>query len=121
MLESVLAASGVTAVRLLSHVGTALVGVRLARTLADGGMSPAKLERALFDAIHRSRPQNLGDWKETSRRWASAAQLWTLGDLDRAIRGARDADRALKRTTVTSDRGILTEMVLSFGPRKAAA
>ncbi len=121
MLDGVLAASGVTAVRLVSQLGTSLVGIRLARVLIDTGTTPRKLQWALFDAIRQSRPPGLGDWKETALRWAEASRDWTTGELELAIRAARDADKALKSTTVTSDRGILTEMVLSFGPRKVAA
>ena len=121
MLENVLAVAGVTGVRLVSQLGTSLIGVRLARALLDAGAQERKLPLTLFEAIRGARPAGLGDWKVASRRWADAAGLWTRTELDRGIRAGRDADKALKSTTVTGDRGILTEMLLTTGGRKAAA
>ena len=121
MLDGVLGGSGVTGVRLAIQLGTALVGVSLARSLLDSGTPTRKLPSALFAAMRTAGPRGIGDWKVLSERWANAAPQWTAAELKRAIRAARDADKALKSTTVTSERGILMGMLLSFGGRKAAA
>ncbi len=121
MLERVLAGSGVSAVRLVGMLGTALVGVRLARALLDAGTPPARAEGAVLKEIQRARPHGLGSWKTEARRWTAAAGCWTGGELDRALREAYRADRALKSTTTSADAGTLSDMLLTLGPRKAAA
>lgn len=119
--DVVLPQAGVTAVRMLIALGTELVGVRLARALADGGLAGARLERALFDQIRRLRPVGGRNWEAQARAWASAAPRWTAPELDQAIRAAYEADRALKSTTVSDDRGTLRSLLLSLSVGKVAA
>jgi len=121
MLDGVLGGSGVTGVRLTIQLGTALVGVLLARSLLDSGTPAHRLPSAVLRAIRAAEPRRIGDWTVLSQRWANAADQWTTAELRHAIRVARDADKALKSTTVTSERGILMGMLLNFGGRKAAA
>lgn len=119
--DVVLPQAGVTAVRLLTALGTELVGIRLARALADGGLVGARLERAVLDQIRRVRPVGGRNWEAQARAWASAAPRWTTAELDQAIRAAYEADRALKSTTVSDDRGTLRSMLLTLSVGKAAA
>ena len=121
MLEGVLGGSAVTGVRLIIQLGTGLIGVLLARSLLDSGTPPRRLPSALFGAMKSAGARGIGDWKALSERWATAAPLWTSAELHHAIRAARDADKALKSTTVTSEQGILMGMLLHMGSRKAAA
>jgi DNA polymerase-3 subunit delta len=121
MLDTVLAGSGVSGVRLVMALGTALVGVRHARALLDAGMAPGRVERAVFDAMRQMRPAGLGSWRGEAARWTGAAVRWNAPALDRALRGAYDADRALKSTTITDERGILVGLVLEAGAERAAA
>jgi hypothetical protein len=44
-------------------------------------------------------------------RWSG---LWTAAELSAALRATLAADRALKGTTVTDDRGIVMQLVLGF-------
>ncbi len=119
LLEPVLAGSGVTAVRLVMLLGTELQGVRLASTLSTHAKG-RNIQSALFQAIRQARPVGLGDWRATAARWAAVAPRWTALELDRSVRAALAADQALKSTTVTGDRGILTQMLLEMGERQAA-
>jgi DNA polymerase-3 subunit delta len=121
MLESVLAASGMGGVRLVGLLGTALIGVRLARALLDRGLALPRIEQAVFQRIRRARPMGLGSWRDEAKRWTAAARLWTGPELDRALKSAWTADRALKSTTITDEAGTVTEMLLTLSPRKAAA
>jgi DNA polymerase-3 subunit delta len=121
MLGRVLSGSGVTAVRLVGMLGTALVGVRLARALVDSGTPPGRVEGALLSQIQKARPFGLGNWKAEARRWTAAARHWPARDLDRALRAAFGADRALKSTTTSDHAGTLSDMILTFATGKAAA
>lgn len=121
MLDTVLAAAGVTAVRLVAELGTALVGVRLARALADDGAARSRVERAVFEHIRRARPVGLGSWRDEAAAWTRSAADWGAAELDAALRAAYDADRALKSSSIADDRGVLAGMLLTFGSQRAAA
>jgi DNA polymerase-3 subunit delta len=119
--DVVLPQAGVSAVRMVMALGTELVGVRLARALADGGLSGPRLERAVFDQLRRVRPAGVRNWEGQARSWATAANRWQAGELDRAIRAAYQADRALKSTTVSDDRATLRGLLLTLHVTEAAA
>lgn len=121
MLDGVLGGSGITGVRLTMQLGTALVGVMVARSLLDSGTPTRGLPSAVWGVVKATRPRHIDDWKVRSELWANAARHWTTAELRQAIRVAHDADKTLKSTTVTSERGILMGMLLNFGGRKAAA
>ena len=109
MLGPLLDQPGVTAVKLVTLLGTTLVGVGLARSHYDRGVRGGSLERLrLRDRLRQLRLFGLPDWKEESARWARLGR--PPGPLPRvraALRAARDADEALKSTTISDERGIL--------------
>jgi DNA polymerase-3 subunit delta len=119
--DVVLPQAGVTAVRMLIALGTELVGLRLARALAGGGLAGPQLERGLLDQLRRARPMGVRNWETQARSWASAARHWTADELDQAIRATYEADRALKSTTVSDDRATLRSLLLTLGAGRAAA
>ena len=121
MLETVLGMSGVTGVRLLGTLGTALIGLRLARTLLDGGLSPGRVQSQVFNQIRAARPAGLGSWRTEAATWTAAAKHWTEPELEHAIRTAYEADRALKSTAIRDERETLTDMLLTIVTHKAAA
>lgn len=117
LVEPVLEQSGMSGVRLVTALGTAVLGTALARAELDRGTSRRRLESVLLGHLRSARPYGLGRWEETTTRWAQWAGLWSARELRRALRHALDADRALKSSTVTDERGIVTQLVLSWGVR----
>src|SRR6059036_2770143 len=115
LVELVLEQAGVTGVRILTALGTAVIGTALARAELDRGTPGGRLTAVLLQHLRLARPFGLGDWGETAARWARWAEGWTSGELAQALRLARDADRALKSTTVTDEAGIVTQLVLQLG------
>lgn len=115
LIEAVLEQAGMSGVRVLGALGTGLIGTALARAELDRGTAPGRAAAALLGHLRAARPYGLGSWEETATRWARCATLWTAAELEVALRAARDADRALKSSTLTGDRGILEQLVLSFG------
>jgi len=105
----------VTGVRILTALGTAVIGTALARAELDRGTPRGRLAAVLLQHVRLARPFGLGDWGETAARWARWAEAWSSGELGQALRLARDADRALKSTTVTDEAGIVTQLVLQLG------
>ena len=119
--DVVLPQAGVTGVRMVMTVGTELVGLRLARALADGGLAGQRLERAVFAELKKARPPGGRDWGTQARTWSAAARRWSAAELDRALAAAYAADRALKSTTLGDDRDVLRTLVLSLGVQEVAA
>ena len=121
ILPTVLGASGNTGVRLVGYLGTVLVMLKLARSLLDTEASAGQVERAVFGQFRPARLYAIQNWKKAAAEFTKAARWWSAQELDFAIQSTLDADRALKSTTITDETGILTEMVLRMGTRKAAA
>jgi len=118
----VLEQAAMSGVRMLSALGTALVGTALARAELDrDARRRDRLEGALLSHLRTARPYGLGSWEQTALRWARWAELWTTTELRRALRLALDADRALKSSTLTDEVGILEQLVLSWGVRAREA
>lgn len=115
LIGPVLEQAGVTGVRVVSALGTALVGTALARAELDRGTGAARLTDTLFHHIESARPQGLGSWRDTAARWASWAGEWTLTELRAALRLALDADTSLKSSTVSNERAIMMDLVLRLG------
>jgi DNA polymerase-3 subunit delta len=75
MLSHVLDQPGISGVRLLSTLGTNLVGVAMVRAWYDRGVRGRALERSAFDAIKRVRMWGI-NWGATATLWADAAPRW---------------------------------------------
>jgi hypothetical protein len=117
MLPHLLDQSGVTGVGLLIQLGTHLVGLGLARGPYDKGQRGSGLERAVFEAILRARPARL-DYRRASGEWAAAVDAWPISRIDAAIASARRADRRLKDTTLSDERGILIDLIMQLAYRE---
>lgn len=117
----VLEQAGMSGVRTVTALGTALIGTALARAELDRGTPPARLPAAVKNHLFQARPFGLRSWDLESERWARWATHWSPADLRRALRLALDADRALKSATVTDDRGIILQLVLSMTVAMEAA
>jgi DNA polymerase-3 subunit delta len=118
----VLGQTGMSGVKLVTLLGAHLIGTSLARAERDRGKSGLRLEEAVFQQLLAARPYGLGSYKEEAARWSRWSAQWTAGELATALRAALAADVALKTTTVTDDRGIVTQLVLGFAAvRREAA
>jgi DNA polymerase-3 subunit delta len=114
LVEPVLGQAGMNGVRIVSLLGTHLVGTALARGERDRGANPARLPDMVFRQVLAARPYGLRGYKEEAASWSSWSAKWTAGELSHALRAALAADNAMKTATVTDDRGIVTQLVLGF-------
>ncbi len=111
LIESILNQSGTTGVRLVTALGTALIGAGVARAHYDTGKRGRALPSAVFNSIKAVRPYGF-KWGDEATKWASWAPHWPLPRIRRAIDDARRADELLKDTHVSNDAGILTDLVM---------
>jgi DNA polymerase-3 subunit delta len=121
LLPVILAQPGGSGVRLVSLLGSAVVGVGIARNFYDKGARGRGLEDAVFKALLRQRPAGLLGYKEEAARWSHWAPRWPAVRIRSALRAALEADLALKSTTVSDERGLVADLVLRLGVRSAEA
>ena len=112
VLLPVLGQPGVSGVRLVTQLGTALVGLGITRTLYDEGLRGPRLEDAVVKVLLKNRPYGLLGYKEEAASWARWAPQWPVSRIRAALRAARTTDESLKNTTVSDERGLLTDLVL---------
>jgi DNA polymerase-3 subunit delta len=113
ILPHLLEQPGVSGVKLVTLLGTALIGIGATRALYDKGARGGRLESGAFEIIRRARVFG-ADWKQTSRLWADCASRWPEGRVREALRTVLAADQALKSTTISDERGVLTDLVLTL-------
>jgi DNA polymerase-3 subunit delta len=114
LVEGVLGQAGMSGVRVITALGTALIGTALGRAELDRGVSTVRLPDVLFRHIVTARPFGLGAWKEEAARWTRWASLWRAAELRRALRLTLASDQALKSSTVSDDRAIVTDLLLAW-------
>src|SRR3989441_5151443 len=121
LVEPVLEQAGMSGVKILSLLGTHLVGTALARAERDRGVHAARLPDTIYRQMQSVRPYGMRSYKEEAARWTAWSALWTARELGRDVRDALAADNALKTATVSDDRGIVTQLVLGFAATKREA
>lgn len=114
LVEPVLEQAGMSGVKILSLLGTHLVGTALARSERDRGVNPSRLPEMLYRQMQAARPYGMRSYKEEAAHWSAWSGLWTARELGDALRAALAADNALKTATVSDERGIVTQLVLGF-------
>jgi DNA polymerase-3 subunit delta len=112
---------GSSGVKLVTLVGTSLIGVGIARGHLDRGLKGRALDDAVFESIRRNRVFGLLSWSEEKGRWIRWAARWPAARVRAALRAALEADIALKGTTISDERAILTTLVLRMAPTRRAA
>ena len=112
--------AGMSGVKMVTALGTALVGLRLTRAHYDRGIRDGALERVLFGRLRQVRPFGLGDWKTATRNWSRWGEAWPGTRLRAAIRATLEADMALKGTRVTDEPGLVQGLVLRLAGRGAS-
>jgi len=120
LVEPVLEQAAMSGVKIVSLLGTHLVGTALARAERDKSRR-GQVQDTVFHRMLAARPYGLRNYKEEAARWSSWSERWSTMELRDALRAALQADVALKNPTVTDDRGILMRLVLGFAPVKREA
>lgn len=121
LVEPVLEQAGMSGVKILSLLGSHLVGTALARADRDRGVNVDRLPDIICRQMQAVRPYGVRSYKEEAARWTAWSALWTARELGDALRAALAADNALKTATVSDDRGIVTQLVLGFAASKREA
>jgi DNA polymerase-3 subunit delta len=118
LLPAILSQPGVSGVRLISMLGTALAGVGVARSFYDKGLRGRALDDAVFQSLLKTRPAGLLGYREEAGCWSRWAARWPAARIRSALRATLETDLALKSTTIRDERGLLADLVLRIGMTK---
>jgi DNA polymerase III subunit delta len=113
--EPVLAQSGMSGVRVVTALGTALLGAALARAEIDRGLRGSRLVDGLLRHLLAARPFGLRSYKVEAAQWAEWGGRWSPGELRRGLQLALATDQALKSTGLSDERGLVRQLVLALG------
>ncbi|HEX9755078.1 MAG TPA: DNA polymerase III subunit delta [Gemmatimonadales bacterium] len=121
ILPRVLEQPGVSGVKLLMQLGQSLLGLALARRHFDAGVRGGRLEGMILDGLRRARIWGL-DYRASAKAWSDWAAAWPAARIREALRATLAADQALKTTTISDERGVLTDLILTvaMATREAA-
>lgn len=108
----VLGQSGMSGVKMVTNLGSGLIGLKMTRALYEKGNRGSSLERALFDRFRQIRPFGLGDWKTVTRNWSRWVEAWPAARLNAAIKSTLETDQALKDTRISDEDGTMVGLVL---------
>jgi DNA polymerase-3 subunit delta len=114
LLGIVLQQSGVSGVKLVTLLGTTVIGVGALRAASDRNPRGFRLQDAAYQLQRRARVYGLLPWQDEARRWAAWVPGWSAERIRAAIRALLDADIALKDTTLSDERGILLDAVFTM-------
>ncbi len=120
MLPRILGQSGVSGVGLVSLLGTSLIILGVARAHYDQKKRGFDLNRATWETMTKNRPGRIGDWKLFANLLVDVASDWPQGRLRRALAALLAADQALKDTRISTEAGVLTDLVLQIAARMPA-
>ena len=115
MVPRLLAGPGTSGVRLITALGTALLGVALARAHLDDGDSRSAARERVLRTIQAVRPPGLRNWGDEAARWVDDAAHWSSAELNDGLAALLRADTRLKSTAVSGEGEIVAEAVLSLG------
>jgi DNA polymerase III subunit delta len=114
MVGPVLEQSSMSGVKMVATLGTALIGLGLARPHFDRGLRDRSLQQKVMSTLLSVRPFGIGDWKVEAEKWARWAPDWPMSRIATALRAALISDRALKNTRISDERGVITDLVLQL-------
>jgi DNA polymerase-3 subunit delta len=114
LLSGLMEQSGMSGVKIAASLGTALVGVGLARAYYDSGMRDRALSAKILNTIFSLRPFGLGDWRKEAELWARWAARWPHSRIRFALKAVLAADRILKNSRVSEDRGVIIDLILQL-------
>lgn len=112
MTGPVLEQSGMSGVKMVAALGAALTGMGLTRAILERSPHQGGLQQKIMTTLLRIRPFGLPEWRAEAEKWARWAPLWPDLRVRDGLRAALAADRALKNTRISDERGVVTDLVL---------
>ena len=120
MLPRVLGQSGVSGVGLVALLGSSLITLGVVRAHYDRKLRGPGLNKATWDTLKANRGGRIGNWGAFVNLSVDVAADWPQGRIRRALAALLGADQALKETRISTEEGVLTDLVLQIAARMPA-
>ena len=120
ILPRVLAQTGNSGVGLVALLGTSLITLGVVRAHYDRKLRGGALNKATWDTLKFNRPGRVGSWGPFVELMVDVASDWPQGRIRRALAACLAADQALKETRLSTEEGVLTDLVLQIAARMPA-
>ena len=120
MLPRILGQSGVSGVGLVSLLGTSMIILGVTRAHYDRKLRGQPLNKATWDTMSSNRPGRVGNWGAFVGLLVEVAVEWPQGRIRRALAALLAADQTLKETRISTEEGVLTDLVLQIAARMPA-
>lgn len=120
MLPRILGQSGVSGVGLVTLLGSSLITLGVVRGHYDRKLRGGALNKATWDTLKANRGGRIGNWGEFVNLAVEVAGDWPQGRIRRGLAALLAADTALKETRISTEEGVLTDLVLQIAARMPA-
>ena len=120
MLPRILGQTGVSGVGLVTLLGSSLITLGVVRGHYDRKLRGGALSKATWDTLKANRGGRIGNWAEFVDLAVDVAADWTQGRIRRGLAALLAADTALKETRISTEEGVLTDLVLQIAARMPA-
>lgn len=120
MLPRILGQSGVSGVGLVTLLGSSLITLGVVRAHYDRKLRGGALNKATWDTLKANRGGRIGNWGPFVDLAVNVAADWPQGRIRRALAALLAADQALKETRISTDEGVLTDLILQIAARMPA-
>jgi DNA polymerase-3 subunit delta len=120
MLPRILGQSGVSGVGLVSLLGTSLIVLGVTRAHYDRKVRDGKLYESTMTTMRNNRAGRVGVWGDFVSLLVKVAEDWPQGRIRRSLAALLAADQALKETRVSTEEGVLTDLILQIAARMPA-
>lgn len=120
MLPRILGQTGVSGVGLVALLGSSLITLGVVRAHYDRKLRGGALSKATWDTLKANRGGRIGNWGTFVTLACDVAGDWPQGRIRRALAALLSADQALKETRISTEEGVLTDLVLQIAARMPA-
>ncbi len=120
MLPRILAQPGNSGVGLVALLGSSFITLGVVREHYNRKLRGGNLNRATWDTLKANKGGRVGNWGTFVELMVEVAGNWSAGKIRRALVALLEADQALKETRISTEEGVLTDLILQIAARLPA-
>ena len=120
MLPRILGQTGNSGVGMVALLGSSLITLGVVREHYNRKLRGGNLNRATWDTLKANKGGRVGNWGQFVDLMVEVAGEWPAGRIRRGLAALLEADQALKETRISTEEGVLTDLILQIAARMPA-